>query len=142
MNAFRNHSFFSSFCSPLRPTLEEASTPSDLSILGGMLGASLVARPFDPAINDFRDAGGNLLLGRKEADDIRLYTHGPIQIGIALTQLMIDTENGLAHSRALILGSLSHNLLAEIVNRERQMVPISDLILLVTIRPPLLPQPL
>lgn len=103
----------------LQPTLEEASSPSNLSILGGMLGASLIARPFDPAINDYRDNEGSLLVGRNEADDIRLYTHGPLQIGIALTQLFIDTENGLAHTRALILGSVSHNLLAEVFNRER-----------------------
>lgn len=103
----------------VKPTVQDSADTTGLVILGSGTAATLLVMPYDRKIRNFQEQDGNLLVGAKEADDISDITHGPLGIGIALTQLLFDQENGLMHSRALLLTSISHLTIATITNRSR-----------------------
>lgn len=103
----------------LKPTFKEAGTQENLLLLTSGIGAGFLIHPYDQKIRKHRSHGGDLLVGKEEAEDISHVTDGYLNVGIALTQLLVDQENGLMHARALLLTSLSHKTSATLLRRKR-----------------------
>lgn len=101
----------------LLPTLETAIDVDSLLVLSGGTAATLVSFSYDRDIRETHSS--NARISSELSGFGSLIGSGPPGVVIALAQLAWDQENGLAHSRALVLTSMSHVVLATISQRER-----------------------
>lgn len=102
----------------LKPTLDKAIEPDSLIFLGVGTSATVAARPFDHKVHDHNQVHP-IVFGHKEAQRFGKIGNGALGVGIALTQVAFDTDNGLRHSRAILLTSVSHISIASMVRRNR-----------------------
>jgi hypothetical protein len=101
----------------LRPTLEHASDNTSLYLLLGTAAATSLAHQSD---SDFREEyGDNKGMTQANSRVGAILGSGFPGIALAATQLWIDTENGLQHSRAIAFTALTHISIAASVNRKR-----------------------
>lgn len=103
----------------LKPMVKEAGEANHLSLLGGAVVGSVLAKPYDRKVRDHHFDHGNLFLGREESVDVSQISDGWLQVGVSLVTLGLDTEEGVKLSRALIFSSVSTGLLKFVVHRER-----------------------
>lgn len=103
----------------LRPTLKEAGEREHLLILGAGIASTWGASNFDGNVRSYRNNGGELLIGKREGRLIDRYTYGTAQILTAGSLLLADTNEGARLTKALVLTSLSHLTLSNILSRER-----------------------
>lgn len=101
-----------------KPTLVKSVDKTGLTILGTGAASSLVVHEYDKKINRYNEKHP-VLLGHDEAEYLGKLGNGVFGVGLALTQIYFDQENGLRHSRAILLTSLSHVSVAALVRRNR-----------------------
>lgn len=101
----------------LRPTIEHAGDKTSLLIFLGTAAATSLAHQSD---SEFRDHyGSNRGMDEAQSRIGSIAGSGFPGIAIAATQLWLDTENGLQHSRSIAFTSLTHITLATSINRKR-----------------------
>lgn len=101
----------------LRPTIEHAGDRTSLLIFLGTAGATSLAHQADSKFRE--DYGDNKGIAESKTKIGAVLGSGFPGIAIAATQLYMDTENGLQHSRAIAFTSLTHISLAASLNRKR-----------------------
>ena len=99
------------------PMVDHATDWRELEILGSSIGATIVAHQYDPSIYDH--AGNGQLFTSEQTRLGSFIGSGGPGIIVALGQLWFDTDNGLAHSRALIFTSFTAFSTAVIAHRDR-----------------------
>ncbi len=101
----------------MRPTLEHAGDNQSLYIFLATSVATSLAHQKDGKFRE--EYGDNKGMEKGKSGIGAVLGSGFPGIAIAATQLWLDTENGLQHSRAIGFTSLTHITLAVAINRER-----------------------
>jgi hypothetical protein len=101
------------------PTFKNATDTTGLWIFGAGIGATLVAHQYDEEVYQHNAKGKHLIMDKDTASTFALLGSGALGIGIAATQLFVDSPNGLMHARAIAFTSASHLLIALAVQRGR-----------------------
>lgn len=99
----------------LKPTLKSAVEESNLYVLAG--GAALTGVSFE--YDDSAHEVATELITKEQAQIGSIIGGGPPLIGLALIQLVVDQEAGLAHGRAILFTAASHISIAALTQRER-----------------------
>lgn len=99
----------------LRPTIRAAGEQSNLYILAG--GGALTGMSFE--YDDNAKEFASNLITVEQAQTGSLLGGGAPLIGVALIQIAVDQDAGLAHARAMMLTAASHISLAFITQRQR-----------------------
>jgi membrane-associated phospholipid phosphatase len=102
-----------------KPTIYSSASPVGLTILGTGVVTTIAAHQYDGDVERHNLKNENLLMDRKTSSDFATIGSGALGVGIALAQLVWDQENGLMHTRALTLTTLSHVTLAYAIQRKR-----------------------
>jgi membrane-associated phospholipid phosphatase len=102
----------------LDPTIDKAVEKDNLIFLGIGAVATETAHLYDDKLHDYNQKHP-IVMGQKEAETFGKMGNGLIGVSIALTQVAFDTDNGLRHTRALLLTSVSHVSIASLVRRDR-----------------------
>ncbi len=102
-----------------KPTLINSIDKDGLTILGIGAAATVVARQYDETVFQHNQTVEDRILEHHTADFGGFVGSGGPGILIAVTQLFFDQQNGLAHSRAIVLTSVSHIMLAGMIQRNR-----------------------
>lgn len=102
----------------LIPTIYSSVDSTGLKILGTGAVSTLAINFYDHKIYDYNQ-DHPILFGKEDASNIGKLGNGTLGIGIAVTQFVLDQNNGLKHLRGLILGSVSHITLSYIFQRPR-----------------------
>lgn len=102
-----------------RPTLENAASHGNLSILAAGGAATIIAHQYDSDVYNHNLRGQDLLMSQDSTEFFAALGSGAAGVGLAITQIVFDTKNGLLHSRAITLTAASHVLSAFIVGRSR-----------------------
>ncbi|MES2743998.1 MAG: phosphatase PAP2 family protein [Bdellovibrionota bacterium] len=101
----------------MRPTLEHAGDRTSLFVLLGTAAATSLAHQSDSKFRE--EYGDNKGMTQANSSIGAVLGSGFPGIALAATQLYIDTENGLQHSRAIAFTALTHISIAATVNRKR-----------------------
>lgn len=102
-----------------QPTLKKSIDGHGTSILASGIAATFTTRVYDKKLYQHNRVHGDFMMGHNDSQQLGKLGNGLMGIGIAATQLFIDTENGVRHFRALILTTTSHVSLAAIARRKR-----------------------
>lgn len=102
-----------------KPTLVTSVDKTGFQIFGIGAAATIVARQYDETIFQHNQTVEDRILEHHTADFGGFVGSGGPGILIAVTQLFLDQQNGLAHSRAIVLTSVSHIMLAGMIQRNR-----------------------
>lgn len=103
----------------LEPTIAQSTRDGNLSILAAGAVGSIAAYQYDDDVYQHNRRGENLLMSPDTAGALGIVGGGALGIGIAVSQIFVDQENGLRHGRAIALTSASHVTIAFLVARER-----------------------
>lgn len=103
----------------LKPTIQKSYDTTGLSILAGGLASTAMAHQYDDTARRHNEDPTRRIFDRDSTDLGGYLGSGGPGIAIALVQIFVDTENGLAHSRALALTAANHITLAAIIHRQR-----------------------
>ena len=103
----------------LKPTIDESWDSDGKLILGTTIGLTILANAYDKNVYEHNERKENLLFSDQTAKELGVIGSGMFGISIAAAQLIWDRREGLAHSRALVLTSISHVTLAYLFQRGR-----------------------
>ena len=103
----------------IKPTINRSYDTTGLSILAAGAASTAMAHQYDDTVRRHNDDINRRIFDRDTTDLGGYLGSGGPGIAIALAQLFWDTENGLAHSRAIALTAANHITLAAIIHRER-----------------------
>lgn len=103
----------------LKPTITNSFDSGGQLILLLGAGATVTARQYDQTFYKNNLDPDKLIMDKNTADIGAYLGSGGPGIAIALAQLWLDPQNGLAHSKALALTAASHITMASIIGRER-----------------------
>ncbi len=107
----------------IKPVVITGFDKTGLQIFATAAGVTFITHQYDGKIYDFSDDGGNLWMSEKTAKKFGKLGNGVVSIGIAVTQLYFDQDNGLRTARAVIFTSISHITSAAIIRRRRPNNP-------------------
>lgn len=102
-----------------KPTLSQSTNGGNLSILAAGSLATVYAFQRERGIFEHNARGERLLMSREDAEFFGKVGSGALGIGIAVTQLFVDQQNGLMHSRAIILTTVTHVTMAYAIKKKR-----------------------
>lgn len=103
----------------LEPTIKNSYDSTGLAILVSGAAATVVAHQYDDAAFRHNYKEQNLIMNSETSDFLGWVGNGQFGIATALLQIVFDQDNGLKHSRAIMLTAASHITLATAVGRER-----------------------
>lgn len=103
----------------LKPTITNSFDSGGQLILLVGAGTTVTARQYDQTVYKNNLSPDKLIMDKDTADIGAYLGSGGPGIAIALTQLWLDPQNGLAHSKALALTAASHITMASLIGRER-----------------------
>lgn len=102
----------------LKPTIKQSIDKTGLVILASGSASTLITAQYDDKLYSYNKKNP-VLFSEKDADRIGDLGNGFLGVGIALTQIVLDQENGIKHFKALLLTSLSHVTISSIYRRDR-----------------------
>lgn len=102
-----------------KPTIVNSFDTMGKGIIAVGATSTFVARQYDETVFQHNQNEEDRILEHKTADFGGFVGSGGPAIVIAVTQLFFDQQNGLQHSRALVLTSLTHITMAGLIQRNR-----------------------
>lgn len=102
-----------------KPTLVQSIDKTGFQIFAIGAATTVVARQYDETVFHHNQTVDDRVLEHHTADFGGFVGSGGPGILIAVGQLFFDQQNGLAHSRAIVLTSVSHIALAGMIQRNR-----------------------
>lgn len=102
-----------------KPTIENSWDTSGVSILAAGALITVGAHQYDEEIYQHNTTKSHKLMNKDTSLALARLGSGAVGIGIALSQVAFDQDNGLMHVRAIALTSASHFLTAFIVQKDR-----------------------
>lgn len=102
----------------LKPTVKKSVDKTGLIIMGSGVASTLVVHEFDKKIYNYNEENP-ILFSDKTEETLGSLGTGVFGLGIALTQLAFDEDNGVKHLTTLFFTNISHYGITRIAQRHR-----------------------